>query len=159
MPPPCSPCAPMHCAPQWQGCSPSAQMQLQPCNPCTPMQLQTCSPLAPPQVSCSQHATPQLQQTCSVCAHGSPMPQAPPPPELHLDREAGAALMVRWQGMGPSVAGYVVELQESGSTAVERYVRSAPPAATAASIMELCVGGLAPRGCYAAHVRCIAPCG
>lgn len=84
------------------------------------------------------------------------MPQAPPPPEVHQADEAGAALTVRWQGMGPSVSGYVVELQASGSEAIERYTRSAP---MAAGILELCVGGLATHGCYAAQVRSISQSG
>merc|ERR1719387_1887378 len=132
MPMVCSPCAHMSCslsAPQLPANLQPPVALVHPCSPCAPvqvngnLQLQACSPLAQnPQTPCSQNVPLQLQQPCPCCPHGTPLPHTPPP-QVHLADETGASLTVRWQGMGPPVAGYVVELLLNGSSAVERYTR------------------------------------
>lgn len=68
----------------------------------------------------------------------------PPPaaPELRQADEFGFAVSVQWPAVLQAAA-YVVELREAGSTAFERFVRSAPEAKLG-TVVELRVGGLRP---------------
>jgi len=94
------------------------------------------------------------------CVHGMVNPP-PPMPELRLADEAGFAMLVQWPSVNHATA-YVVELRESGSQRVERFMRSVPSQAMG-SLVELRIGGLRPSGvpgqCYIAQVRCVAACG
>eukprot|EP00930_Biecheleria_cincta_P018310 TRINITY_DN14306_c0_g1_i1.p1 TRINITY_DN14306_c0_g1~~TRINITY_DN14306_c0_g1_i1.p1 ORF type:complete len:784 (+),score=121.76 TRINITY_DN14306_c0_g1_i1:77-2428(+) len=92
------------------------------------------------------------------CAHGTVVPP-PPPPEILAGDEAGFSVAVRWPSVGQASA-YVVELREAGSSAAERFVRSAE-AVTLGSLVELRVGGLRPipGRSYMAQVRAVAHCG
>merc|ERR1712039_29102 len=83
---------------------------------------------------------------------------APATPELRAADEHGFAISVQWPAVLQAAA-YVVELREQGSTAVERFVRSAPEAKLG-TLVELRVGGLRPspggaRRVYVAQVRTI----
>eukprot|EP00931_Biecheleriopsis_adriatica_P087988 TRINITY_DN6238_c0_g1_i1.p1 TRINITY_DN6238_c0_g1~~TRINITY_DN6238_c0_g1_i1.p1 ORF type:complete len:901 (+),score=180.15 TRINITY_DN6238_c0_g1_i1:57-2759(+) len=68
----------------------------------------------------------------------------PPPatPELRPGDEFGFAVSVQWPAVLQAAA-YVVELREAGTTAFERFVRSAPEAKLG-TLVELRVGGLRP---------------
>lgn len=92
------------------------------------------------------------------CAHGTVVPP-PPPPEILAGDEAGFSVAVRWPSVGQASA-YVVELREAGSSAAERFVRSAEAVAPG-SLVELRVGGLRPipGRSYMAQVRAVAHCG
>jgi len=83
----------------------------------------------------------------------------PPPamPELRAADDHGFAVSIQWPTVLQAAA-YVVELREAGSTAVERFVRSAPEAKLGA-LVELRVGGLRPGPAhgrvYVAQVRTV----
>merc|ERR1712224_499697 len=152
---PLQPCSPS--APPQQTCivtqvsNPSLQMQMSPCSPCTP-HMQSGSPNATVQVLPCSPCSP------SVAVHVQPsmplLPTPPPPPEVLLSNEAGAeGLCIRWQSVGPTATGYVLELCEGSSGSTERFVRQAP--AQQVGTVELCVGGLVPGRAYAACVRSI----
>merc|ERR1719199_849298 len=87
----------------------------------------------------------------------------PPPaaPEVRPADEYGFAVSVQWPAVLQASA-YVVELREVGSTACERFVRSAPEAKLG-TLVELRVGGLKPGPppgrVYVAQVRTVAPDG
>merc|ERR1712224_171 len=74
-----------------------------------------------------------------------------------LGDELGTVLSIRWQSAGPMATGYVVELRESTSTSIDRFVQDA--SATTTGILELQVRGRVPGSCYAACVRSLAQCG
>jgi len=111
---------------------------------------------APPHLlaDCSQ----QLPGVGWRCAHGAVIPP-PPPPEVFAADEAGFSVVIRWPSVGHASA-YVVELRETGSAFMERFIRSAESAGPG-SLMELTVGGLRPiQGrTYMGQVRCISHCG
>merc|ERR1719456_225999 len=89
---------------------------------------------------------------------GMTVPPTPPPPELLLTEEAGAGgLCIKWQSVGPTATGYVLELYEGSSRATERFVRQAPPQTV--GTLELCVGGLISGRCYTACVRSLSQFG
>mmetsp|Transcript_18031 Transcript_18031/g.51248 ORF Transcript_18031/g.51248 Transcript_18031/m.51248 type:complete len:327 (+) Transcript_18031:1-981(+) len=94
------------------------------------------------------------------CAHGGVL-TPPPAPEIKHADEYGFSLIVQWPSLAGATA-YVVELRESGSAQVERFVRQVPTQAFG-SLVELRVGGLRPRGgagvTHTAQVRSIAACG
>lgn len=94
------------------------------------------------------------------CVHGSVNPP-PSMPELRPADDAGFAILVQWPSVRHATA-YVVELRETGSQRVERFIRSVPVQALG-SLVELRIGGLRPGGsagqCYVAQVRCVAACG
>eukprot|EP00446_Apocalathium_sp_SHHI-4_P077537 CAMPEP_0177555616 /NCGR_PEP_ID=MMETSP0369-20130122/68631_1 /TAXON_ID=447022 ORGANISM="Scrippsiella hangoei-like, Strain SHHI-4" /NCGR_SAMPLE_ID=MMETSP0369 /ASSEMBLY_ACC=CAM_ASM_000364 /LENGTH=744 /DNA_ID=CAMNT_0019041757 /DNA_START=1 /DNA_END=2236 /DNA_ORIENTATION=+ len=101
------------------------------------------------------------QQTAGWrCMHGAVLPP-PSTPELRAADESGFALLVQWPSITHATA-YVVELRESGSPNVERFIRNVPMQAQG-SVVELRIGGLRPIGgigrCYIAQVRSISACG
>jgi len=118
---------------------------------------------APPPGHWPAAAPPAFPQVASQgqvwrCGHGA-MVLPPPVPEILPGDEAGFSVAVRWASVGHASA-YVVELREAGSQAVERFVRSAVPAAPG-SLVELRVGGLRPLPgrTYMAQVRVVSHCG
>eukprot|EP00933_Yihiella_yeosuensis_P040940 TRINITY_DN35357_c0_g1_i1.p1 TRINITY_DN35357_c0_g1~~TRINITY_DN35357_c0_g1_i1.p1 ORF type:complete len:870 (-),score=215.92 TRINITY_DN35357_c0_g1_i1:253-2766(-) len=120
-------------------------------------------PGLPPQGPCFQcpPAAPQGFAQPSPnwrCVHGAVVPP-PPMPEVLPGDEAGFSVAVRWPSVA-NTAAYVVELRETGSQAVERFVRSAT-GTEPGSLVELRVGGLRPMPGrnYMAQVRCVAACG
>lgn len=108
------------------------------------------------------HAIPDCSQQVPGagwrCAHGTVTPP-PPPPEVFAADEAGFSVVIRWPSVGHASA-YIVELRETGSSCMERFIRSAESAGPG-SLMELTVGGLRPipGRTYMAQVRCISHCG
>merc|ERR1712232_679580 len=82
----------------------------------------------------------------------------PSRPALRPADDYGFAVSVQWAAVAQAVA-YVVELRESGSSAFERFVRSAPEAKLG-TLVELRVGGLRPGPppgrTYVAQVRTVA---
>eukprot|EP00929_Paragymnodinium_shiwhaense_P051638 TRINITY_DN25953_c0_g1_i1.p1 TRINITY_DN25953_c0_g1~~TRINITY_DN25953_c0_g1_i1.p1 ORF type:complete len:844 (+),score=145.27 TRINITY_DN25953_c0_g1_i1:200-2731(+) len=94
------------------------------------------------------------------CMHGSALPLAPQP-TLRADDESGNCLIIQWPA-AMNVSSYVIQLQEVGSTAVDRFTR-AVPMATMGSLIEMRVGGIAPAGTqgrfFTATIRCVSSCG
>eukprot|EP00930_Biecheleria_cincta_P006995 TRINITY_DN10812_c0_g2_i1.p1 TRINITY_DN10812_c0_g2~~TRINITY_DN10812_c0_g2_i1.p1 ORF type:complete len:778 (+),score=121.10 TRINITY_DN10812_c0_g2_i1:84-2417(+) len=92
------------------------------------------------------------------CAHGTVIPP-PPPPEVFAADEAGFSIALRWPSVAHASA-YVVELRETGSLSVERFMRSAESAGPG-TLIDLRVGGLRsiPGRTYTAQVRCVSHCG
>jgi len=106
-----------------------------------------------------QQMQPYVQSPGWRCIHGMVNPP-PPTPELRLADDAGFAILVQWPSVNHATA-YVVELRESGSQRVERFIRSVPAQAMG-SLVELRIGGLRPFGMpgqyYIAQVRCVSAC-
>lgn len=82
---------------------------------------------------------------------------SPSAPELRPADEHGFAVSIQWPAVLQAAA-YVVELREAGSSAFERFVRSAPEAKLG-TLVELRVGGLRPGPppgrVYVAQVRTV----
>lgn len=138
------------------------QVQLQPCSPCTPVSMMPPSPCAPAHMQHMQpfnqyiHAPQQPHTAGYCCPHSMPVLQPPAAPELRLADQTGTALAALWQGVDPAAASYIVQLRELNSVATERFVR---PANGTFGVLDLCIGGLVPNGCYTACISSVSHCG
>merc|ERR1719409_910886 len=115
------------------------------------------NPMLPPTVDGSYGAAGHASLTSWRSATGMIVPP-PARPALRPADEFGFAVSVQWPAVAQAAA-YVVELREAGSTAFERFVRSAPEAKLG-TLVELRVGGLRPGPppgrTYVAQVRTVA---
>eukprot|EP00929_Paragymnodinium_shiwhaense_P027168 TRINITY_DN16002_c0_g1_i1.p1 TRINITY_DN16002_c0_g1~~TRINITY_DN16002_c0_g1_i1.p1 ORF type:complete len:833 (-),score=196.55 TRINITY_DN16002_c0_g1_i1:114-2612(-) len=116
------------------------------------------SPMMPPPPVDSGYATATHPALTSWRSATGMIVPPPARPALKPADEFGFAVSVQWPAVAQAAA-YVVELREAGSTAFERFVRSAPEAKLG-TLVELRVGGLRPGPppgrVYVAQVRTVA---